>query len=183
MWGRRALLGVTCRWRHRIAAVLSTSRRPSDEDGPLTNDRPSSVRASGKSFVPSRPGLRPSCATVPLASPAMEHWGACPPQLPITYFFLPHFGSIKVLSRSLVSNVFRILRIPQLLKSVCFSFCWKKWNGYIGFFGNTAYIWPTPVLCDFARVICVISMSFCVSLLAPNPGDATARRYDECSVC
>jgi len=105
-----------------------------------------------------------------------------PPQLPITYFFLPHFGAIKVLSRSLVSNVFRILR-TTVIKISLFSFCWKNEMGISHFFVTRRISDPTPVLCDFACVICVISMSFCVPLLAPNPGDATARRYDECSVC
>jgi len=79
-----------------------------------------------------------------LASPAMGH---VPPRLPTIYFF---HHTLKL--KSMKANVFRIMRVPQLVKLVIFA-CVTRY---------------------FDVVLCSSS--------PPNPGDATAVAYTHARV-
>ena len=61
--------------------------------------------------------------------------------------------------------------ILQLLKLVYFSFCWKKMKRVYHIFCNSIYLTP---FCYFCVWLVLFRCHF-VPLLAPNPGDATAK--------
>jgi len=116
-------------------------------------------------------------------SMARQLWDAgARARLPTIYFFLPHFGAIKVRRHSLACQMSSGFCVPHLLKLVYFSFYWKKWKWYITFFCNTVYIWP--IFCVILHVWLWLTLFRCrfVAFLAPNPGDATGSDIENDSV-
>ena len=95
-----------------------------------------------------------------LALPAMGHWGTCTPSTSswteLSEVLCPTRHKIVLHSCQICSG----FCVPQLLKLVYFSFYWKKWKGFIGFFlWHSVYM--TPILCYLMRVTWVVLMSFC----------------------
>jgi len=102
------------------------------------------------------------------------HWDTCHPSTSNNLFFstflLPHSGARKVWRQSLMSNVFRILH-TAVIKISLFFILLKKMKKVYHIFCNSIYLTP---FCYF-RVWIVLFRCHFVPLLAPNPGDATAK--------
>jgi len=111
---------------------------------------------------------------VPLASPAMGHWGTCPLSTSNNLFFSTRFWSrINVWRQSLMSNVFRILRTTVIRISLVFIWL-KKWKGTLVFFVTRCISDPHFVLfyvCDLRYFDVVLCPSWRRHWWAPGSND------------